>query len=458
MKAIRLNALKGRAWAACLLTALLFAFAACTEDDEKETMYYAVTFNSQGGSAVPAQTVEEGGLAEEPTAPTRTGYAFTGWYREAECLTAWNFATDVVTADLTLYAGWAEASIDALRELLQQVDAMNPAAYEEESFAAMQEKANAARALVMSPDGASPDDILRALQELSVAISQLVELPFRMAVGIRFEPEIPGSTVYVTPGEWVNITAYGIDANGEDATIRDVSFNYYKDHYWFASGHQAEVTANTLSLYINPEDATPGTYLNIDIRTEDGAQMATATVILRVMDSGDFERLLSQLPLAEEVTFDNYHSVLRTVQQLDAMVLVLPEADQADAQTIINHYYYVLGRFSEWQYSFNGDQYVIYTNDATPLHADYEAEGTFPCGMFTVEEWTVWDEQYDETIYAQLRYKLNGDGTFAREARISVHADGSDALPWQEAGTGTYRLTDDSDDTFGTLLMKLDLP
>ena len=114
MKAIRLNALKGRAWAACLLTALLFAFAACTEDDEKETMYYAVTFNSQGGSAVPAQTVEEGGLAEEPTAPTRTGYAFTGWYREAECLTAWNFATDVVTADLTLYAGWEKADIDAL--------------------------------------------------------------------------------------------------------------------------------------------------------------------------------------------------------------------------------------------------------------------------------------------------------------------------------------------------------
>ena len=160
----------------------------------------------------------------------------------------------------------------------------------------------------------------------------------------------PADKVYVCTdmlGSSVNITAYGIDANGEDATIRDVSFNYNKDHYWFASGHQAEVTANTLSLYINPEDATPGTSLNIDIRTEDGAQMATATVILRVMDSYEFERLLSQLPPAEEVTLDNYDAVLQAVQQLDALVLTLPEADQADAQTIINHYYYVLGRFSE---------------------------------------------------------------------------------------------------------------
>ena len=65
-----------------------------------------VTFNSQGGSAVNSQTVEHGGLATEPTAPTKEGCTFGGWYKELECINAWDFATDAVTSDVTLYAKW----------------------------------------------------------------------------------------------------------------------------------------------------------------------------------------------------------------------------------------------------------------------------------------------------------------------------------------------------------------
>jgi uncharacterized repeat protein (TIGR02543 family) len=68
---------------------------------------YTVTFDSQGGSAVDLQTVERGGLVIEPTAPTRTGYAFSGWYEESGCTNAWDFNTDTVTSDVTLYAKWA---------------------------------------------------------------------------------------------------------------------------------------------------------------------------------------------------------------------------------------------------------------------------------------------------------------------------------------------------------------
>ena len=67
---------------------------------------YAVHFNSQGGSAVSSEHVKEGGKATTPTAPTRTGHTFGGWYKEAACTNAWNFATDVVTAEVTLYAKW----------------------------------------------------------------------------------------------------------------------------------------------------------------------------------------------------------------------------------------------------------------------------------------------------------------------------------------------------------------
>ena len=67
---------------------------------------HTVTFDSQGGSTVSSQTVEESGLVTEPTAPTKEGYTFSGWYKESGCTSAWDFATDTVTANVTLYAKW----------------------------------------------------------------------------------------------------------------------------------------------------------------------------------------------------------------------------------------------------------------------------------------------------------------------------------------------------------------
>ncbi len=67
---------------------------------------YTVSFNSQGGSAVGAQTVDHGDLVAEPSDPVRTGYTFGGWYHEAGCVTSWIFMLDAVTGATTLFAGW----------------------------------------------------------------------------------------------------------------------------------------------------------------------------------------------------------------------------------------------------------------------------------------------------------------------------------------------------------------
>jgi uncharacterized repeat protein (TIGR02543 family) len=75
---------------------------------------YAVHFNSQGGSAVSSEHVKEGGKATTPTAPTRTGHTFGGWYKEAACTNTWNFGTDVVTAEVTLYAKWTVNQVSVL--------------------------------------------------------------------------------------------------------------------------------------------------------------------------------------------------------------------------------------------------------------------------------------------------------------------------------------------------------
>ena len=66
---------------------------------------YTVTFDSDGGSVVSAQTVESGQPATEPTDPTKAGNIFVGWFLGE---TEYNFATPV-TGNITLLAHWQVA-------------------------------------------------------------------------------------------------------------------------------------------------------------------------------------------------------------------------------------------------------------------------------------------------------------------------------------------------------------
>jgi len=68
--------------------------------------YCIVTFDTQGGSDVTSAEVLPDSLLVRPANPTKEGYLFRRWYKEADCINAWNFDTDVVTGNITLYAGW----------------------------------------------------------------------------------------------------------------------------------------------------------------------------------------------------------------------------------------------------------------------------------------------------------------------------------------------------------------
>lgn len=70
------------------------------------TVKYVVTFNSQGGSAVSSQQVEEGGRVIEPSDPVKGTMVFAGWYKESGYITRWDFESDYVYDDITLYAKW----------------------------------------------------------------------------------------------------------------------------------------------------------------------------------------------------------------------------------------------------------------------------------------------------------------------------------------------------------------
>ena len=79
----------------------------CSATGKMAEGYAKVTFSANGqGSTDSFTVVQTGTKLTPPTEPTASGFVFGGWYREAECTTAWNFDTDTVTGDMTLYAKW----------------------------------------------------------------------------------------------------------------------------------------------------------------------------------------------------------------------------------------------------------------------------------------------------------------------------------------------------------------
>ncbi|MCI7242841.1 MAG: InlB B-repeat-containing protein [Lachnobacterium sp.] len=65
-----------------------------------------VTFNYSGKRVDSTKTVTKGSTITEPYEPTVRGYELEGWYKDKECTQKWNFETDIVTKDMTLYAKW----------------------------------------------------------------------------------------------------------------------------------------------------------------------------------------------------------------------------------------------------------------------------------------------------------------------------------------------------------------
>ena len=65
---------------------------------------FTVTFSTDGAET--KQTIAEGEKVSKPTAPTKTGYTFDGWYKDD---TKFDFDT-AITANVTLTAKWTAIS------------------------------------------------------------------------------------------------------------------------------------------------------------------------------------------------------------------------------------------------------------------------------------------------------------------------------------------------------------
>lgn len=102
--------------------------ASCTIGASENTL--TVTFEENGGSAVTEITgLSYNATITAPAAPTKTGYAFAGWYKEAACTNPWNFGSDKVTASITLYAKWTPVEYNITYNLNGGTVSGNPETY-----------------------------------------------------------------------------------------------------------------------------------------------------------------------------------------------------------------------------------------------------------------------------------------------------------------------------------------
>lgn len=105
MKKIRLLLL------VALIAMVVFGLTACgkqvADDDDGNTVQFTITFDTQGGSKVKSIKVSKGSTITLPSAPTKDGYVFDGWYLDRDCIEVFDDHVSI-SKNIKLYAKWIE--------------------------------------------------------------------------------------------------------------------------------------------------------------------------------------------------------------------------------------------------------------------------------------------------------------------------------------------------------------
>lgn len=87
---------------ACAAT-MTFSLAACTDNPAENN--FTVTFDYNNGSSA-TDKVASGETVDRPADPENGNNVFLGWFKDEACTQPFDF-TAVITADVTVYAGWS---------------------------------------------------------------------------------------------------------------------------------------------------------------------------------------------------------------------------------------------------------------------------------------------------------------------------------------------------------------
>lgn len=77
-----------------------------TPPNPVEKTEFAVVFETNGGSSVEKQTIEQGNKVAKPADPIKSECTFAGWYKDANCTVEFDFNVEIINSATTIYAKW----------------------------------------------------------------------------------------------------------------------------------------------------------------------------------------------------------------------------------------------------------------------------------------------------------------------------------------------------------------
>ncbi len=72
---------------------------------------FNVTFTVDGVTVSTITDIVSGNVIAQPTNPEKQNYTFVGWFKDPELIAPWNFPTDIVTNNMTLYGKFIENTV-----------------------------------------------------------------------------------------------------------------------------------------------------------------------------------------------------------------------------------------------------------------------------------------------------------------------------------------------------------
>ncbi len=70
---------------------------------------YTVVFETNGGGVIKSIKTSRNKTIKEPNVPEKAGYTFDGWYKDKELTKKFDFETNIIIANTTLYAKWIKS-------------------------------------------------------------------------------------------------------------------------------------------------------------------------------------------------------------------------------------------------------------------------------------------------------------------------------------------------------------
>lgn len=97
------------------------------ENNLQFSIVYDIYFDTRDGQEPTRMTIEENNKVNKPEDPKRQGYIFQGWFKDEIFEDPWDFQSDTIEEETTLYAKWSKSHITTPQvQLLKETNEDSP--------------------------------------------------------------------------------------------------------------------------------------------------------------------------------------------------------------------------------------------------------------------------------------------------------------------------------------------